>query len=278
MSKVACGPLGWLPDMPDWRDVTLEDGQVTEWLSKLPPVKSPPARVDWREFGPIVDDGDEVPSSTRACVDLVEHFERRALGSGQSLSKPFVFKGTTRLAQAQASHPLSLRSVWKAIVRFGAPPTCVWPGVDDSASAEPDTFVHAMAIDFSALRYVRLAARPQSGTSNLECLRSFLAAGFSFVAGIPTCSSLAPDGEVGFPTLSDIPRGGEAVLVVGYDDDYRLRSDRGCFLIRGYWNASWGNHGYGWLPYSYMREQLATDFWTILHPTWLESGEFSSPI
>ena len=43
------------------------------------------------------------------------------------------------------------------------------------------------------------------------------------------------------------------------------------------WGTEWGNHGYGWLPYDYVRTHLAGDFWTIMSPEWLDSGEFWRP-
>jgi C1A family cysteine protease len=64
---------------------------------------------------------------------------------------------------------------------------------------------------------------------------------------------------------------------VGYDDKLRIRSDKGALLVRNSWGADWGDGGYGWLPYEYVRQQLAVDFWTLLKPSWLKSGEFESP-
>jgi C1A family cysteine protease len=52
--------------------------------------------------------------------------------------------------------------------------------------------------------------------------------------------------------------GGHAVLAVGYDDARRA------FFIRNSWGASWGDKGYGTMPYQYLAESnLSDDFWTI---------------
>ena len=77
--------------------------------------------------------------------------------------------------------------------------------------------------------------------------------------------------------MFDDIRGGQAVTAVGYDDNRRIRSDRGAILFRSSWGSQWGDDGFGWLPYSYVREQLAADFWTVIKPSWLQSGEFGRP-
>ena len=66
-------------------------------------------------------------------------------------------------------------------------------------------------------------------------------------------------------------------MAVGYDDDRLFRSYRGALLIRNSWGEGWAEKGSGWLPYDYVREELAADFWTVLKPDWLASGEFDRP-
>jgi C1A family cysteine protease len=77
------------------------------------------------------------------------------------------------------------------------------------------------------------------------------------------------------PTIDSII-GGQAVVAIGYDDR-RPGDYRGGLLFRNSWGNAWGENGYGWLPYSYVEHQLASDFWTLLSPKWLASGEFSKP-
>ena len=35
-----------------------------------------------------------------------------------------------------------------------------------------------------------------------------------------------------------------------------------------------GEDGYFWLPYRYVTEELACDFWTILKEAWLNTEQF----
>ena len=74
---------------------------------------------------------------------------------------------------------------------------------------------------------------------------------------------------------------GHAVVAVGYDDKRKVRNRErgvpesvGAFLIRNSWGEGWGEQGYGWLPYDYVRAGLAEDWWTLLKAEWVDSGAF----
>jgi C1A family cysteine protease len=60
------------------------------------------------------------------------------------------------------------------------------------------------------------------------------------------------------PTRHDRLRGGHAVLAVGYDHTRRL------IIFRNSWGRTWGDHGYGYLPYAFFASaDLTWDFWTM---------------
>jgi len=99
----------------------------------------------------------------------------------------------------------------------------------------------------------------------------------SLRAGLPVTTAVGRDADIPFPAVFDRIRTGIAVVAVGYDDGMRVLSDKGAFLVRNCWGVDWGNHGYGWLPYAYVRERMAVDLWTLLKRSWLKSGEFRRP-
>jgi hypothetical protein len=79
------------------------------------------------------------------------------------------------------------------------------------------------------------------------------------IAGIAVYDStlLTPTGGiVHMPRPKEQVIGGHAICIVGYDDTKKL------LKFQNSWGASWGDHGYGYLPYDYFREQ-SSDCWTF---------------
>jgi C1A family cysteine protease len=274
--------FGWQPDLGDHRDFLVEGPSARALLRRLKmstrPASKLPESVDWREFcGPIEDQAERPLATAHAAVALLQQFERRASGKLLRLSSLFAHWTAGRLENNLASPGRSLRSVLKAIVRCGVPPEWQWPSHAREINSEPDAVAFSFQRDYRNLRYLRLGGGEAAGQQTLDQLRSFLAAGFTLACGFPLCTALGDDAAIPFPTAADSVVGGQAVSVVGYNDKLRIRSDRGALLIRAAWGVKWGDRGFGWLPYSYVKRRLATDFWTIAKPSWLRSGEFELP-
>jgi C1A family cysteine protease len=75
--------------------------------------------------------------------------------------------------------------------------------------------------------------------------------------------------------------GGHAIVAVGFDDKKKIKNHRqggkqttGAFLIRNSWGKEWGDEGYGWLPYAYVEQSLADDWWVLLKSEWGGAGQF----
>jgi C1A family cysteine protease len=69
-------------------------------------------------------------------------------------------------------------------------------------------------------------------------------------------------------------KGGHAVVAVGYDDAHTIGDEEGALLIRNSWGVGWGEKGYGWLPYRYLVEQVAVDFWSLVQADFVDTELF----
>ncbi len=275
--------FGWLPASPDFRDYTPESAPIAELLAKLPPDEEqpdelPPA-VDLREYFVEVDDQLALPTSpAHACASLVQYFERRAHGRILRPARLMLHQSAVRMAggESAAAVGVDLRSTLKAMIRCGVAQERYWPYEAPRLAEQPDAFLFSFRQPYDGLRYFRIDGHKTSGRETLDTLRALLSAGFPTCFGITIPDSITADGQIPYRPTFDRPLGGQALVAAGYDDRW-LRGSRGALLIRSSWGSGWGDAGYGWLPYAYVEERLAVDFFTLMHPSWIDSGEFNAP-
>ncbi|MBC7856089.1 MAG: C1 family peptidase [Pirellulaceae bacterium] len=273
--------MGWQRDLKDGRDFGPGHIAVRELMERLGGHRSKlrrlPASIDLREYLPSPGDQGSLNSSTAfAVLALVAYFDARTTGCVLDASQLFLYQMALKVLRLTGNASVDLRTTFKALVRFGAPPETYWPYCVDRLALDPtDAFLFSFSREYQTIRYLRLEGA--GGEETLRQVKSFLAAGFVVAFGFPAPSSLTAEADIGYRPSFDSIRGGQAVLAVGYDDSRRIASDRGALLFRGSWGTQWGEQGYGWLPYSYVTNQFAVDFWTALRPDWAESGFLNRP-
>lgn len=291
---------GWLPPLPDMRDYSNEHPVISKLsmklgingLNKTEIESSLPGRVDLREWCSPVEDQLSLGSCTaNAVVGMVEYFQKRAYGTHIEGSRLFVYKTTRKLMLSTGDSGAWLRSAMGALVLFGVPDEKYFPYTLDGESvnpgwdSEPDAFLYSLATHYAAINYFCHDPMGKK-TSKKDVLRNvkiYLAAGIPSVFGFfgfPSFESSDDPGSIPYPCKSEQAEWGHAVMAVGYDDDKVIlntksnEETKGALMIRNSWGRTWGQEGYGWLPYDYILYGLAEDFWSILSMEWIDTEQF----
>jgi C1A family cysteine protease/predicted TIM-barrel fold metal-dependent hydrolase len=303
--------LGWLPDLPDYRDHDMETDSVPRHLLRLNrhqtvkgmmgqidhcadsggrsvSARALPASVDLRRWcSPIEDQGQLGACTAHAAAALIEYYERRAFGSHIDISRLFLYKVTRNLLNWTSDTGAYLRTTMEAMVLFGVPPEEYFPYDPANVDIEPSAFCYSFAQSYQTLSYFRLDAARTTRPDLLKQIKMNLAKGIPAMFGFTVFGSIgsaAKTGRIPFPVKTDRREGGHAVAAVGYDDDLVIRhpfSDletKGAILIRNSWGSRWGNGGYGWLPYEYVLHHLAVDWWTVLKQEWVDTNQFHDSV
>lgn len=280
---------GWLPPMPDLRDYNAETPEIAKIAGKLKltgAAPKAPASVDLRAWcSPIENQGSLGSCSAHAGMGVVEYFERRAQGKHIDGSRLFLYKATRNLMGVTGDTGAWLRNVMGALTLCGVVPEKYWLYNVADFDKEPPAFAYAVADNYEALKYFchdPLGANVPPANV-LASVKNYLAAGipamFGFY-GFPSFEKTDIKGGIPYPCPKETAQWGHAIVAVGYDDAKKITNTQcnkkttGALLIRNSWGTGWGDAGYGWLPYDYVLNRLAVDFWSMLSMEWVDTKNF----
>ena len=293
--------MGWLPDLPDYRDYTMDRKDVAEkfkslgqnslhsMLQKVGVTKkakvSLPTENDLKGWCSPMEDQESLGSCTaNAGVGLIEYFERRSFGKHIDASRLFLYKVTRNLLHITGDTGAYLRTTMGAMTLFGVLPTEYWPYDVDNFDEEPSAFCYAFAQNYQAVQFYRLDPPGTDRRALLTRIKTSLTAGLPSMFGFTVFSSIwdaDTTGEIPYPSPADSVEGGHAVVAIGFDNNIKIKGNspdaketKGAFMIRNSWGTDWGDNGYGWLPYDYVLNWLAIDWWSLLKSEWVNTGQF----
>jgi len=267
---------------------TAKESKPKRGKVKSAPKGGIPTSQNLREWcSPIENQGNLGSCTANAACGAIEYFERKKFGKHVDGSRLFVYKATRNLLHWTGDQGAFLRSTMGALTLFGVPPEEYWPYDVSEYDVEPPAFCYSFAQAFQATQYFRHDPPGRDRDAVLDGVRHSLAAGIPVMFGFSVYDSIREanegdgNGRIPFPSKSASQSGGHAVLAVGYDDALEIKGKTGdapkttgAFTIRNSWGAAWGDDGYGYLPYDYLTEGLAVDWWTILKSEWIDTDPF----
>lgn len=240
---------GWVPDLPDQRDIL---------YSAVRPVPAvlPPA-IDLRPFcSPVENQGNLGSCTGNALAGALEFLEKKDNVRFVNLSRLFIYYNERVIEHSVKSDSgAMIRDGIRTLKRQGVCSERKWPYVVSKFGVKPSPACYKEGLEHQILSYQRILT--------LDQMRACLAEGFPFVFGFTVYESfesqqVAKSGVVQMPPSGERVVGGHAVLAVGYNDSEER------FVVRNSWGTDWGMKGYFTMPYAYLADRnLSDDFWVI---------------
>ena len=222
-------------------------------------VRRLPAVVDLRRHCPPVYDQLHLNSCSANAIAAALRYEELKEGRPDvpPPSRLFIYYNERVLAGVVGTNsPVSLRDGYRTVTKLGACAETLWPYEARRFRRQPTPSCFRTARRHRAIAYYRIRR-------SIRPLRVCLAERYPFVLAMAVHQSMGGrdvrrTGVVPMPARGDKLRGGHAVLAVGYDHLRRL------IIFRNSWGRTWGEHGYGYLPYAFFASpDLSWDFWTM---------------
>ena len=241
---------GWLPDLPDQRDLTYSAPAAI--LKKLAPA------VDLRAQCPPVYDQGQLGSCTANAIGGAIEFELMKQKATVFMpSRLFIYYNERVIENTVSSdNGAQIRDGIKTVNQQGVCPEPEWPYNTSEFAQKPHATCYQDALKHKVLSYQRVAR-------SVAQMEGCLSDGYPFVFGFTVYDSFESDqvaqtGILNMPAKGEKVAGGHAVLAVGYNHAQQR------FIVRNSWNTTWGQKGYFTIPYAYLlNENLSDDFWTI---------------
>lgn len=238
---------GWRRQATDLRDQRLRFSRAD---FTLPSCASIPILPEVRDQGLI-------GSCTAHAGTSAASYLHLAMGKPDPVFSPLALYAMTRQLEGtplREDSGCQVRSVFKAMRRFGVALERDWPYDESKHTVDPPRSVDLSALDHQAIKYLVC--------DGLAAVKHSIVDGFPVIGGFDCYASLSTrevnkSGIVPMPTDRDSLQGGHCVMFVAYDDSMRM------VMFLNSWGKSWGLNGYGFLPYGFFNTNLATDFWTL---------------
>jgi C1A family cysteine protease len=213
-----------------------------------------PTRVDLRDQCSPVADQYDLGSCTAFAVGkgLREYLQAKRGEKAVPLSALYLYYETRKLrGTVDIDSGATITDAMTALAKAGVAPAAAWPYEIMKFDQKPAASAYKAAKAYRVNTGVQLAG--------LEDVKSALARGQAVVFGMRvynTFRDIGADGKMEMPQNGDIYVGGHAVCAVGYDNRKHV------LIVKNSFGTGWGDEGYFYMPYDYVKPELVMDMWT----------------
>jgi len=234
--------LGYIQDKFDQRDYLMR--------AYLPLVKLP-NKIDWTpQMSPVRDQGQEGTCvGFAATTGMKEYQEKADYQKLIILSPRFLYSECKKIdGMPPQEEGTTIRAAMSVLNSKGVCQEKFWP-YQPLKKNKPLSGASSNAKKFRILTYARIL--------NLDELCMSLATKGPAVLGIKVFPGIfkTKSGILPLPKKGEYSVGGHAICAVGYDNKKQL------VKFKNSWSAKWGDRGYGYIPFEYVRKYLM-DAWS----------------
>jgi C1A family cysteine protease len=242
---------GWIPDLPDQRDVFATFPEIANYNSK----------IDLREtkkMPEIYNQANLGSCTANALCAAFEYEQKRQFKDYDFFPSRLFLYYNERVIEGSVEYDSGsrIRDGIKVINKLGicSESECVYNPLN--YAIRPSVKAYLDAQKHKSIKYKRVNKYLNSIKSALT-LRYPISFGFTVYESFEDPEGVEMTGQMVLPKKNEKVLGGHAVLLCGYDDNTEQ------FLVRNSWGKEWGNDGYFYMPYSYLLSSNCSDFWVI---------------
>lgn len=216
-------------------------------------------QVDLRDKCPEVYDQGKLGSCTANAIGFCYEFDEMKQNEKEPFipSRLFIYYNERNMeGHTKEDAGAEIHDGIKSIHLTGVCPETEWPYNIEKFTEKPSPECYETAKNHKTLNYRAI-------DQTIDQIKAALTSGFPVVFGFVVYSSfesqeVAETGRMPMPKEDEDILGGHAIAAVGFDDKEQV------FIIRNSWSSAWGDNGYFYMPYDFIKNpEYASDFWVV---------------